>query len=176
GGSARRRTPRRRDRTARSRRRAGRPGRAAACSCERSSQAVGLAAGSITPTTEGALPAPLRRWIRTAGPRRQARRLPRHRARGGRDLARARRARGTGVRRRRREGGRGHLLPGQRPGRAGRDGGIRVDPVRVARAPRPRERRGDGGPALQGDDDPGGDARRRPAHDLRRLQRRRGGV
>ncbi|CAA9507544.1 MAG: Protein of unknown function DUF1428, partial [uncultured Solirubrobacterales bacterium] len=119
---------------------------------------------------------PLRRWIRTAGPRRQARRLPEHRARCGQDLARARRARSAGMRRRRRLGGRGHVLPPQRSGRAGRDRGLRVDPVRVARAPRPRQRRGDERPAPQGDDEPGGHGLRRKAHDLRRLQRRRGGV
>src|SRR6266496_903412 len=58
----------------------------------------------------------------------------------------------------------------RKAGKAWRDGGVLLDRVQVPRPSRQRERQGDEGPATREADGGGGDALRRQAHGLRRLQ------
>src|SRR4249919_2208539 len=71
--------------------------------------------------------------------------------------------------RRRRQGRQAHLVPAQRQAEAGRNGGVRLDHLQVARPARQDQRQGDGGPAAQRDDGRAA-AVRRQANDLWRLR------
>src|SRR5882724_7979325 len=62
------------------------------------------------------------------------------------------------------------VVPAQRQAQAERDRDLLVDRLQVARAPRSRQREGHEGPATGEDDESAGDALRRQAHDLRRVQ------
>src|ERR1700687_2241865 len=75
-----------------------------------------------------------------------------------------------GVDQRRREGREAHLLPAERQAQAGRNRGVLLHRVQVARASRSNQRQGHEGPAAGRHDGSEVDAFRRQAPDLRRIQ------
>src|SRR5437764_6097305 len=137
---------------------------------------VGYGLRSNTPYNRWSLSHAVRRWICRAAAEEKSWRLPCDGEEGCPGVARARRARVSRMRRRRREDGEADLVPARREDEEERDRGVLLHRLQLARRPRQVPRQGDEGPAARRDDEPEGDAVRRQAHDLRRLQGDRGGL